>query len=1091
MDLNEALSRAKAEAASSKSKADSIREAVAEPAGAAPEQPVVQQSPAAEKILIESYGSVRISKLPGDPLYLYEIPAPHYRGEEKALINTLLEIASGVVGEELGSTAKEKRHKYLEKILQIIEATPELHIPIHAKEFYAEAVVKEMAGFGIIDELIQDDQLEEIMIIGPQKPVFVFHRKYEMMKTNIVFYDDKDIRNIIDKMGRTIGRRIDNQAPLLDARLPDGSRVNATIQPASIDGSTLTLRKFRKDPLTIVDLINANTLDLDVAALLWLVGDGLGARPANILVAGGTACGKTTTLNVLASFIPSDERIVSIEDTAELSMPLEHWIRMEVRPASVEGTGEISMDTLVKNSLRMRPDRVIVGEIRGAEGFTMFTAMNTGHNGTAQANEPLYLASGGMPQFEQFFEQSRSLGRIVQEEGFEYIDLSNAATKPQVIALDTATLRSVHKPVSRIWRRKSAPQESVLEARTDSGRNIRLSWDHPVFRLSQRGFLEQVHFKQIRPGDRIAVPKRVSTAPFPLTSPIEEKIGKSTARIGEISVELAYSIGVLLADGHLRRGFAGVYTDSGDVAEAFGKGFAAACPEAKFRFKYVPRRSSFVGSIHSTSLSEALRRLGVPYGNKTFVFRVPDCILESPDAQAAAFVRGAFDSGGCACVLRGGSLRLSSVNARFVSQVKGMLLRFGIASRVYGMHDSQGRPSLQLTIYGADNLLKFREKIGFTHPKKGQRLEAILERAGVANPNSDVYPVGTVLAGIRGALGMTQLALSIEAGFGSTRSVVEAYETGSRAPSAGHLGAACNALRARFNSRRDTLVLGYALADSLEDPASAVVPAAASRLLAFLKESGISICDFEERAGIGSKMLYAYARGRARPSKTQVHGIRLAAYALLSAANAGLENARKELLHLTALSGGDVAFERVVSFGSAKPSEFQYDLTVEDAHTYLSGTNGGIFVHNCLGTVHSNSAKETVVRLGSPPISVSHVMLNALNFIIMQHRIHDRRKGVIRRVTELAECIDGGESGPSLQIIYTWDAAKDKLVPTGTPIAFLQTIALFSGLAVKDMDAELVERRRILEDLVKRGVRDQAGVCMVTQSYILRKRGKL
>ncbi|HLC38051.1 MAG TPA: ATPase, T2SS/T4P/T4SS family, partial [Candidatus Norongarragalinales archaeon] len=175
----------------------------------------------------------------------------------------------------------------------------------------------------------------------------------------------------------------------LDARLPDGTRVNATFPPASIDGSTLTLRKFRKDPLSVIDLINYGTLDFETAALLWVATDGLGAYPANVLIAGGTASGKTTTLNVLCSFVPNSERIVTIEDTAELSLPLEHWLRMEVRPPSLEGTGEITMNDLVKNSIRMRPDRIIVGEIRGEEGYTMFAAMNTGHRGvmgTVHAN---------------------------------------------------------------------------------------------------------------------------------------------------------------------------------------------------------------------------------------------------------------------------------------------------------------------------------------------------------------------------------------------------------------------------------------------------------------------------------------------------------------------------------------------------------------------------------------------------------------------------------------------------------------------------------------------------------------------------------
>ncbi|HLC47464.1 MAG TPA: CpaF family protein [Candidatus Norongarragalinales archaeon] len=378
MNLQEALERAKAQ----KKAAAGGEEAIEAPR---------QTEKAPEIILVETYGDVRIYKEPYEPLYVYEVPSPHLKGEERGLINTLLEIATGVISESdtIKLAKEEKRAKYLQKVLEIISNTPELKIPIHAKQFYAEAVVKEMTGYGILDPLVDDDLLEEIMIIGPGKPVYVFHRKYEMMKTNVIYYEDRDIVNLIDKMARTVGRRIDIQSPLLDARLPDGSRVNATIPPASINGSTLTLRKFRKDPFTVIDLIKYGTMDFDVAAFLWVVSDGFGALPANILVSGGTASGKTSTLNVLSSFIPKDERIVSIEDTAELALPLDHWIRMEVRPASAEGSGEINMDTLVKNSLRMRPDRIIVGEIRGEEGFTLFTAMNTGHRGclgTVHAN---------------------------------------------------------------------------------------------------------------------------------------------------------------------------------------------------------------------------------------------------------------------------------------------------------------------------------------------------------------------------------------------------------------------------------------------------------------------------------------------------------------------------------------------------------------------------------------------------------------------------------------------------------------------------------------------------------------------------------
>jgi flagellar protein FlaI len=173
--------------------------------------------------------------------------------------------------------------------------------------------------------------------------------------------------------------------------MPDGSRVNATIPPASVEGATLTIRKFRKDPYTIIDLMNNGTLSSDAAAFLWLCVDGLGAKPANILIAGGTGSGKTTTLNCLATFIPDTERIITIEDTAELALPMKHWVRLEARPPGLEGKGELTLDVLTKNSLRMRPDRIIVGEVRHDEAFTLFTALNTGHDGclgTIHANSP-------------------------------------------------------------------------------------------------------------------------------------------------------------------------------------------------------------------------------------------------------------------------------------------------------------------------------------------------------------------------------------------------------------------------------------------------------------------------------------------------------------------------------------------------------------------------------------------------------------------------------------------------------------------------------------------------------------------------------
>jgi flagellar protein FlaI len=337
-----------------------------------------------QKVLIAQYGDARIYKVEGEPLPFYTVPVIRPTGPEKVLVNTIKEAATRLITvspEEIRDPIR-RREYYLKKVKEIITNSPELGVPATKIDFYSEMVVREMIGYGILDTLIKDDDLEEIMVIGPQKPVDLWHTKYDMVKTNIQFGTDEEILNIASRIAREVNRRIDVQQPLLDARLPDGSRVNATVPPISLNGVTLTIRKFRKDPLTMIDMINFGTMNPELVAFLWMAADGLGAKPANMLISGGTSSGKTTTLNCVVNFINPRERVLTIEDTAELQLSIEHWIRFETRPPGIEGTGEINLDTLVKNSLRMRPDRIIVGEIRHAEAFTMFTAMNTGHDGS-------------------------------------------------------------------------------------------------------------------------------------------------------------------------------------------------------------------------------------------------------------------------------------------------------------------------------------------------------------------------------------------------------------------------------------------------------------------------------------------------------------------------------------------------------------------------------------------------------------------------------------------------------------------------------------------------------------------------------------
>lgn len=312
----------------------------------------------------------------------YDVIRQDYSPEEKILLGEMREnlVDLAISTGENFQVSEEKLLKDIKNFL-FLRLTGTGNISNEYLEHLSRKFLRDIIGYGAIDPLIQDDELEEIMIIGTGKPIFVYHRQYGMMKTNLQFANEEELRDLIDSIARQINRRIDQESPILDGRLVDGSRINATIPPVSADGPSLTIRKFRRDPLTIIDLINSRTISLDLAGFLWLCIDGLGVKSANAIISGGTSSGKTTTLNALSAFINPNERIITIEDTLELQIPHEHVIRMETRPANVEGKGELTMNDLVKNSLRQRPDRIIVGEVRADEAITLFTALNTGHSG--------------------------------------------------------------------------------------------------------------------------------------------------------------------------------------------------------------------------------------------------------------------------------------------------------------------------------------------------------------------------------------------------------------------------------------------------------------------------------------------------------------------------------------------------------------------------------------------------------------------------------------------------------------------------------------------------------------------------------------
>ena len=320
-------------------------------------------------------------------------PAPSFVPAAPAVdpLFELKENAAQALFERLGTRlndpnlSEDQLHAFARSELGTIVAAEKTPLSADERTRLIEEIGADVLGFGPLEALLAEDSVTEIMVNGPDQ-IFV-ERSGRLRLDPARFSSEAQLRRVIERIVAKVGRRIDESSPLVDARLADGSRVNAIIPPLAVDGSSLTIRKFAREPFTVTDLIRFGTMSPDIAMVL----DACVKAKLNIIVSGGTGTGKTTLLNVLSGFIPQEERIITIEDAVELQLQQDHVIRLESRPSNIEGKGEITIRDLVRNSLRMRPDRIVIGECRGGETLDMLQAMNTGHEGsisTVHSNSP-------------------------------------------------------------------------------------------------------------------------------------------------------------------------------------------------------------------------------------------------------------------------------------------------------------------------------------------------------------------------------------------------------------------------------------------------------------------------------------------------------------------------------------------------------------------------------------------------------------------------------------------------------------------------------------------------------------------------------
>ncbi len=692
------------------------------------------------------------------------------------------------IGPNVDPTKTHEMRKKIQQLFDSILETEGTQLTRADRVRLFEQIVADILGFGPIQPLLDDESVSEVMVNGP-KSIYV-ERKGKLIKTDVTFQNDDHVMRVIDRIISPLGRRCDESSPMVDARLPDGSRVNAIIPPLSLVGPVVTIRKFSRNPLTTDDLVNFGTLTPDMVAFLKACVE---AR-LNVLVSGGTGSGKTTLLNVLSSFIPDDERIVTIEDSAELQLRQDHVVTLESRPANVEGKGRVAIRELVINALRMRPERIVVGECRGAEALDMLQAMNTGHDGRLVADARVHFTTGTrrigeyvdelMDVYPERIERRDQHGTMV-----EYITLPRE--RAAFVTCITTEGSAERTPV--VYALRSRYRGTMRRFRTASGLEHTVSPDHPLYAL--RDAVVYVPAREVSVGDWLAAPRHVQWD-FATTTDDEED---------------SYWAGMLTGDGSIsghkgpdgrRAQFVSLSIDDAGIAEGFSAHLARAFgPEAvvhRYGDQSVDARCHRLMCNDAATATAIAERYALPIDGRTRETR----LTWSPLARAPRhFLAGLFDAEGYVGMAEHSTrdaLVLSSCNREYLSVAREALLIEGIPARLRRVQPSRSEePTWQLITTGGDAIRRFAERIPIRHARKQADLRALRDRLEdtISNPNADVIPCTPRLARTlheAKARGISQRTIAACAGV--SQSLISAYRRGARLPTPGRLEQLCLAL---------------------------------------------------------------------------------------------------------------------------------------------------------------------------------------------------------------------------------------------------------------------------------------------------------